>query len=185
MNKDLKNIDKLFHHHLKGLQDIPPAHIWSGIEEALDSAPEKTVPTGTGQNRKTWFAAVVLLLLVAGIGTAITTNNASNKSGNNHHQMTIISHQDAKTITQIDPINENNQLIQQKKYPVQTVAPLIAMNNQALTGKTITNVPLSVNEPFTPGRFPLSAEPVQAIAAQEQVDINAIAPAPSLSLIHI
>ena len=180
MNKDLKNIDKLFHHHLKGLQDIPPAHIWNGIEEALDSAPEKMLPTGTGQNRKKWFAAVVLLLLVAGIGTAITTNNASNKSGNNHHQMTIISHQDAKTITQIDTIKENNQLIQQKKYPVQTVAPLIAMNNQALTGKTMTDLPLSMNEPYNSGRFPLSAEPVQAaIAAQDQIDINAIAPAPS------
>ncbi len=178
MNKDLKNIDRLFHNNLKGLQDIPPAHLWSGIEEALNSTPETSFNTGASQSKKRWFTAVAFLLLLAGIGSAVVLNNASNNNSTDNHHPIIISHQDTKTINQVAP-PEYQHSIQQNPSRLLTTSPLLAMNSPVLRGEVITDFPLSADEPANSGRLTLLAEPVQAIAAQGQIQINAIAPAPS------
>ncbi len=67
MKNNLKKIDRLFHDNLDHLADQPPAHIWKGIENALDDMPVNTGDqTGSGK-RYLLLAALFLATATAGI----------------------------------------------------------------------------------------------------------------------
>jgi hypothetical protein len=74
MNRKLNNIDKLFHENLAGAGDQPPAHIWEGIGNALDTAKGKAIAQKKENRRRYAFAA--LFLIAAGVAIWL-----SNKDG--------------------------------------------------------------------------------------------------------
>jgi hypothetical protein len=117
MNRDLKNIDKLFHENLSGAGDQPPAHIWEGIDNALDIAGEKTIARKKENRRRYAFAAILLVTA----GTAVfllnkneiktnavvagTTNTAANVAPN---------HPPVNEITTVETNKHGEQLLKTK-----------------------------------------------------------------------
>jgi hypothetical protein len=127
MNRDLKNIDKLFHENLSAAGDQPPMHIWDGIENALDLADEKKLIHKKEKRKR--FAIAVLFLVAAGLTAVLWKSNGENN--------TII----AKTnITPVTPagnkIVEQNNIsnIRPQKQPAE---PLIASDKKEFTGKPV------------------------------------------------
>ncbi|NCI51494.1 outer membrane beta-barrel protein [Sediminibacterium roseum] len=79
MNRDLKNIDKLFHENLSAAGDQPPMHVWQGVEEALDSAAEQKNTRNEKRKRRLAFAA--FFIVAAGVATWLWTANDEGDNG--------------------------------------------------------------------------------------------------------
>lgn len=73
MNRDLKNIDKLFHENLSAAGEQPPMHIWDGIENALDVADEKN--NANKKSRRRRFAFIAFFILAAGAAAFVWDAN--------------------------------------------------------------------------------------------------------------
>ena len=73
MQKDLKNIDKLFHNNLEGAGEQPPAFVWDGIANALDDAAE-TKRIGILEKRKRYSIALLLLLMMGSAALLLDMN---------------------------------------------------------------------------------------------------------------
>jgi hypothetical protein len=73
MNRDLKNIDKLFHDNLSGAGDQPPMHVWDGIENALDLADEQKRIDKKEKRKR--FAIAAFFLVAAGLTAVLWKTN--------------------------------------------------------------------------------------------------------------
>jgi hypothetical protein len=129
MNRDLKNIDKLFHENLSGAGDQPPAHIWEGIDNALDIAGEKTIARKKENRRRYAFAAI--LLVTAGTAVFLLNKNeiktnavvagATNTAAN-----VAPNHPPVNEITTVETNKHREQLLK-TKAPEMISSPVVAL----------------------------------------------------------
>jgi hypothetical protein len=131
MNKDLKNIDKLFLNNLHGLQDMPPARTWDEIAEALDNTP---LPAATKPNQtaKSYYLAAALLLLIGGT-TAFFTWSSGHSDDHNASEVIV-----AKAF--VEPLNKTASITKQNQDRA-TVQPSAAINNVPQKQEALKNEP--------------------------------------------
>ncbi|RLD59929.1 MAG: hypothetical protein DRJ05_05635 [Bacteroidetes bacterium] len=161
MNKDSKNIDKLFENSLKGYREKPPVDSWSRMDLALDKRKAGNVIVFWK-----WMAAAVLILFAFGSGYfyAISNFNDDNITKNK--------------ITVDDNIQKpevvNNNQIEKDSYVAESNDIIISDDNTDLSLRPSVSKSSFVDNNISPQQItPISTSPDKAkIATAEKLNVT-------------